>query len=69
MTGGAGFIGSHVVEAAVEGGHEVLVVDDLSNGRIENLPASVAFHPIDIRNRDALRETALRFAPDAISHH
>jgi UDP-glucose 4-epimerase len=69
VTGGAGFIGSHVAEAAVEAGHEVLVVDDLSNGRTENLPPSADFHPIDIRNQDAFRELAIHFRPDAISHH
>jgi len=69
VTGGAGFIGSHVAEAAVEAGHEVLIVDDLSTGRTENLPARVDFHPLDIRNREALRELALHFRPDAISHH
>lgn len=69
VTGGAGFIGSHVAEAALEAGHEVLVVDDLSTGRTENLPPNADFHPIDIRNRDVLRELAFHFKPDAISHH
>ncbi|MGB5810897.1 MAG: NAD-dependent epimerase/dehydratase family protein, partial [Polyangiales bacterium] len=69
VTGGAGFIGSHVAAAAVDAGHEVLVVDDLSNGRAENLPAGIDFHPIDIRHRDVLREVATQFRPDAISHH
>jgi UDP-glucose 4-epimerase len=69
VTGGAGFIGSHVAEAAVEAGHEVLVVDDLSNGRTENLPPIADFHPIDIRNKDVFRELAIHFKPDAISHH
>jgi UDP-glucose 4-epimerase len=69
VTGGAGFIGSHVAEAAVEAGHRVLVVDDLSIGRTENLPVEADFHPVDIRNREAFRELALHFEPDAISHH
>ena len=69
VTGGAGFIGSHVAEAALEGGHQVLVVDDLSTGRLENLPPGADFHPIDIRNPDVLRELTLHFEPDAISHH
>ncbi|MCZ6807955.1 MAG: NAD-dependent epimerase/dehydratase family protein, partial [Deltaproteobacteria bacterium] len=69
VTGGAGFIGSHVAEAAIEADHEVLVVDDLSTGRAENLPAGVDFHPVDIRQREVFRELALRFRPDAISHH
>ncbi len=69
VTGGAGFIGSHVAEAAVEAGHEVLVVDDLSTGRAENLPPGVDFHPVDIRHREVFLELALHFQPDAISHH
>ncbi|MFW2389384.1 MAG: NAD-dependent epimerase/dehydratase family protein [Polyangiales bacterium] len=69
VTGGAGFIGSHVAEAAIGAGHDVLVVDDLSNGRTENVPSGADFHPVDIRNRSALREVALQFSPDAISHH
>jgi UDP-glucose 4-epimerase len=69
VTGGAGFIGSHVAEAAVEAGHEVLIVDDLSNGRTENLPPGADFHPVDIRNKDVFRELVVGFKPDAISHH
>lgn len=69
VTGGAGFIGSHVAEAALEAGHQVMVVDDLSNGRAENVPPNADFHPIDIRNRDVLQELVLHFKPDAISHH
>jgi UDP-glucose 4-epimerase len=69
VTGGAGFIGSHVADAAIEAGHQVLVVDDLSKGRAENLPPNADFHPVDIRNDKLLREIALHFKPDAISHH
>lgn len=69
VTGGAGFIGSHVAEAAVLAGHEVMVVDDLSTGRVENLPSGVDFHPIDVRDQKILREVARHFEPDAISHH
>ncbi len=69
VTGGAGFIGSHVAEAAIEAGHDVLVVDDLSTGRTENLPRGADFHPVDIRHREVFRELALHFRPDAISHH
>ena len=43
VTGGAGFIGSHVAEALVSRGHEVVVVDDLSGGFEENVPAGAAF--------------------------
>ncbi len=69
ITGGAGFIGSHVAEAALEAGHKVLIVDDLSSGRHENVPSGAEFHPLDIRKGDVLRELVLGFQPDAISHH
>jgi len=48
VTGGAGFIGSHVVDAVVAAGHDVLVVDDLSTGRRENLNPKARFHQLDI---------------------
>jgi len=53
VTGGAGFIGSHVAEALVAAGHRVLIVDDLSSGRKENIPAGAEFHQLDIRSRQA----------------
>jgi len=58
-----------VAEATLQAGHEVLVVDDLSNGRAENVSPNADFRPLDIRNRDALHELVLQFMPDAISHH
>jgi UDP-glucose 4-epimerase len=48
VTGGAGFIGSHVVDAYVAAGHEVMVVDDLSTGHRENLNPKARFHQLDI---------------------
>jgi UDP-glucose 4-epimerase len=59
VTGGAGFIGSHVVEALVARGDEVHVVDDLSKGKREQVPAAATLHVHDIREPlDALvRET------------
>ena len=49
VTGGAGFIGSHVAEALVAGGEEVVVLDDLSSGKRENLPDGVELVEGDIR--------------------
>lgn len=49
VTGGAGFIGSHVVDALIEAGHEVTVVDDLSSGSTENLNDGAAFYELDVR--------------------
>jgi UDP-glucose 4-epimerase len=53
VTGGAGFIGSHVADALLAAGHRVLIVDDLSSGRKENVPAGAEFHQLDIRSGEA----------------
>jgi UDP-glucose 4-epimerase len=52
VTGGAGFIGSHVVDAYIDEGHTVTVVDDLSSGRRSNLNPAARFHELDIRSPD-----------------
>jgi UDP-glucose 4-epimerase len=49
VTGGAGFIGSHVAEALLAAGHAVHVLDDLSGGRRANVPERAAFHEMDVR--------------------
>jgi nucleoside-diphosphate-sugar epimerase len=56
VTGGAGFIGSHVAEAYLAAGHEVAIVDDLSRGRRENVPAAARFYQGDICDRDFLEQ-------------
>jgi UDP-glucose 4-epimerase len=53
VTGGAGFIGSHVTEALIQRGCDVHVVDDLSSGRRENLPPQATLHVCDIRSDEA----------------
>lgn len=50
VTGGAGFIGSHVTDALINAGHSVVVLDDLSSGRRENLNPQAKFHQGDIRD-------------------
>ena len=68
VTGGAGFIGSHVADACLAAGYEVLVIDDLSSGKRENVPATVRLEACDIRSP---RAAALvrDFRPQAIVHH
>jgi UDP-glucose 4-epimerase len=53
VSGGAGFIGSHVVRAYLAAGDEVTVLDDLSSGRVENLPAGVPLVRVDVRSPEA----------------
>ena len=48
LTGGAGFIGSHLADAFVAQGHEVHIIDDLSSGKLENIPTGTHFHQLDI---------------------
>ena len=55
VTGGAGFIGSHVADALVAAGHRVLIVDDLSSGRKENVPRDSELHVLDVRSEEAAR--------------
>ena len=68
ITGGAGFIGSHIAEQALTRGHDVLVVDDLSSGRRENVPAGAELEVLDVRRVDELRAVFERFRPEAVTH-
>ncbi|MGD1994429.1 MAG: NAD-dependent epimerase/dehydratase family protein [Anaerolineae bacterium] len=68
VTGGAGFIGSHVVDAYIEAGHRVVVVDDLSSGSRANLNPAVTFYELDIRQPE-LREIFAAEQPDVVNHH
>ena len=69
VTGGAGFIGSHVVDAYLAEGHEVAVVDNLSRGGEGNLNPRAAFHRADLCDADALRTVFERERPDRVNHH
>lgn len=68
VTGGAGFIGSHIVQQALLRGHEVAALDDLSSGKRENLPPGVRLYEVDIRDAKATHQAFLDFRPDAVSH-
>ena len=67
VTGGAGFIGSHIVDAFLAAGHDVCVVDDLSSGFRENVPEGVRLHQVDIRD-NRLAEVFLEEKPEVVSH-
>lgn len=68
ITGGAGFIGSHIQEAYLKEGYEVAVVDNLVTGKKENLHPDAKFYPIDIRSPE-LKEIFKDFQPDIVNHH
>ena len=69
VTGGAGFIGSHVVDAYVAAGHEVAVADNLSTGREDNVNPAARFHKVDITNRGQVRTAIASFKPEVVNHH
>ncbi len=69
VTGGAGFVGSHVVDAYLQAGFSVTVVDDLSTGRRENVNPRARFYQVDIRDRQALFEVFSRERPRYVNHH
>jgi UDP-glucose 4-epimerase len=68
VTGGAGFIGSHVADAFLNAGHEVAVVDDLSTGNRANLNLNIKLFQYDIRD-PALDQVFRDFRPDVVDHH
>lgn len=67
VTGGAGFIGSNVVDEYVEAGHEVAIIDDLSTGKEVNLNPKAKFFKLDIRDKN-LPDIISSFAPEIINH-
>jgi UDP-glucose 4-epimerase len=71
VTGGAGFIGSHVIDAYRAAGHDVLVIDSLwehGGGRRANVPENVSLVHMDIRD-EAIGRIFADFAPEIVSHH
>jgi hypothetical protein len=69
VTGGAGFIASHIVDAYIEAGHRVTVIDDLSTGKERNLNPRAVFHRMDIRDAAAVAALFERSRFDVMNHH
>jgi len=68
VTGGAGFIGSNIVDAYIAAGHDVVVVDDLSSGKRENVNPRAIFYECDIRSGD-IKKIFADERPDVVNHH
>lgn len=69
ITGGAGFIASHVADTYLGRGHEVGIIDDLSRGSRKNLNPNAIFYHGDIRDRQFLKRVFADFKPEAVNHH
>ena len=69
VTGGAGFIGSHIVDALVGDGHETAIVDDLSAGRRGNVNPRARLHQADITDFDSLEAVFASERPEIVNHH
>jgi UDP-glucose 4-epimerase len=68
VTGGAGFVGSHIVDRLLADGHDVCVVDDLSTGSATNIASGAEFHRADIRDPASLRDVVARLRPEVVFH-
>lgn len=69
VTGGAGFIGSHVVDCYIENGHEVFVLDNLSSGKKENINPKARFFNVDVTDAKKVAEVFDFVKPDVVNHH
>lgn len=68
VTGGAGFIGSNLVDAYIKEGHEVIVVDDLSTGKLKNLNPEARFYRLDIQDPE-IEGIFKEHKIDLVNHH
>ena len=68
VTGGAGFIGSHIVDLLIKNNYEVVIVDDLSSGREENINKKARFYKLNITDQKGLTEVFEQEKPDFVCH-
>ncbi len=69
VTGGAGFIGSYVAEFYIKKGDEVLIIDDLSVGKEENIPEGAKFEKISILDENKIKNIFQKYRPQIVNHH
>ena len=69
VSGGAGFIGSHVVDAYIAAGHEVAVLDNFSTGRDGNVNRAAVVHRVDLRDQPEVNKAITAFRPELVNHH
>ncbi len=68
VTGGAGFIGSNIVDAYIEAGHSVFIIDNLSSGSIRNINKKARFYKLDIKSKK-IDSLFREIKPDIVNHH
>ncbi len=68
ITGGAGFVGSHLTRAYLDAGHDVLVIDNLAHGSRQDVDGRARFYQVDVRDRK-VQEILQQERPDVVSHH
>jgi UDP-glucose 4-epimerase len=69
ITGGAGFIGSHIADAYLAAGHDVHIVDNLSTGKPQNISDGVRLHQADLLDREAMNDLFRSVQPEVVNHH
>jgi len=69
VTGGAGFIASHIVDKYIAEGHSVVVVDNLLTGKKENVNKKAKFYEVDIKDAGAINKIFAKEKPEVVNHH
>jgi len=69
VTGGAGFIASHIVDSYIKAGHELAVIDNLSTGKANFVNPKAKFYKADIRDAEEMSRIIGEFRPEVINHH